>query len=85
MQKIRIAVSAARRAHNQAMAAKKKAAQAPANIRFIESMECLPVASLPEGEQWSYEIKLYRLDIGVWTWSFAGKTCDEKRTPHVHG
>ena len=46
------------------MAAKQKAVQAPANIRFIESMECLPVTSLPEGEQWSYEIKLdgFRLE-----------------------
>jgi ATP-dependent DNA ligase len=31
---------------------------------FVESMECLPVATLPEGSQWSYEIKLdgYRLE-----------------------
>jgi bifunctional non-homologous end joining protein LigD len=31
---------------------------------FIESMECLPVPKLPEGPQWSYEIKLdgYRLE-----------------------
>lgn len=31
---------------------------------FIESMECLPVNKLPEGEAWSYEIKLdgYRLE-----------------------
>jgi bifunctional non-homologous end joining protein LigD len=31
---------------------------------FIESMECLPVTKLPEGPQWSYEIKLdgYRLE-----------------------
>ncbi len=30
---------------------------------FIEAMECLPVSSLPEEPQWSYEIKLdgYRL------------------------
>jgi hypothetical protein len=34
---------------------------------FIESMECLPVTKLPEGPQWSYEIKLYRLAAGVWT------------------
>jgi len=46
------------------MAAKKKSAQAPAKIGFIESMECLPVATLPEGKNWSYEIKLdgFRLE-----------------------
>jgi ATP-dependent DNA ligase len=26
--------------------------------RFIESMECLPVSKLPQGPEWSYEIKL---------------------------
>jgi DNA ligase D-like protein (predicted ligase) len=33
-------------------------------LHFVESMECLPVASLPEGPQWTYEIKLdgYRLE-----------------------
>lgn len=32
--------------------------------QFIDSMECLPVAKLPEGSKWSYEIKLdgYRLE-----------------------
>jgi ATP-dependent DNA ligase len=25
---------------------------------FIESMECLPVTQLPEGKEWTYEIKL---------------------------
>ncbi|MGA9766566.1 MAG: non-homologous end-joining DNA ligase [Rhodomicrobium sp.] len=46
------------------MAAKKKAARAPARIGFIESMECLPVPTLPEGKEWSYEIKLdgFRLE-----------------------
>jgi DNA ligase D-like protein (predicted ligase) len=31
---------------------------------FIESMECLPVTKLPDGPQWSYEIKLdgFRLE-----------------------
>ena len=31
---------------------------------FIESMECLPVPSVPEGPEWTYEIKLdgYRLE-----------------------
>jgi bifunctional non-homologous end joining protein LigD len=26
--------------------------------RFVESMECLPVAKLPEGPLWTWEIKL---------------------------
>ena len=31
---------------------------------FIESMECLPVTTLPEGPQWTYEIALdgFRLE-----------------------
>lgn len=31
---------------------------------FIESMECLPVPTVPEGPEWTYEIKLdgYRLE-----------------------
>jgi hypothetical protein len=52
---------------------------------FIATMDCLPVSTLPEGPEWTYEIKLYRLATGVWTWNVAGKTCDEKRTPDVHG
>jgi ATP-dependent DNA ligase len=33
---------------------------------FIESMECLPVSKIPEGPEWTYEIKLdgYRLRAG---------------------
>lgn len=33
-------------------------------VTFIETMDCLPVPKIPEGEQWSYEIKLdgYRLE-----------------------
>jgi bifunctional non-homologous end joining protein LigD len=33
-------------------------------IEFIESMECLPVAKVPSGPEWTYEIKLdgYRLE-----------------------
>jgi DNA ligase D-like protein (predicted ligase) len=44
------------------MPAKRK--QPPAKVAFIESMECLPVAKLPEGPGWSYEVKLdgYRLE-----------------------
>src|ERR1700761_7035414 len=32
---------------------------------FIESMECLPVASVPEGSEWTYELKLdgYRMEV----------------------
>src|SRR5277367_1756007 len=46
------------------MAAKKKPAIASIPITFIESMECLPVPALPEGKEWSYEIKLdgFRLE-----------------------
>jgi DNA ligase D-like protein (predicted ligase) len=42
----------------------KRAASAT-KLKFIESMECLPVAKLPEGPEWTYEIKLdgYRLEI----------------------
>jgi ATP-dependent DNA ligase len=31
--------------------------------RFIEPMECMPVVKIPEGDVWSYELKLdgYRL------------------------
>ena len=31
---------------------------------FIETMDCLPVSRLPEGPEWTYEIKLdgYRLE-----------------------
>ena len=36
----------------------------PVKAAFIESMECLPVTKLPEGPEWTYEIKLdgYRLE-----------------------
>jgi DNA ligase D-like protein (predicted ligase) len=32
---------------------------------FIETMDCLPVSKLPEGQKWTYEIKLdgYRLEV----------------------
>jgi ATP-dependent DNA ligase len=32
---------------------------------FIESMECLPVTKIPEGPEWTYEIKLdgYHLEV----------------------
>ena len=33
---------------------------------FFETMDCLPVSRLPEGTEWTYEIKLdgYRLEAG---------------------
>src|ERR1700730_333733 len=36
----------------------------PVSASFIESMECLPVSKVPEGPEWTYEIKLdgYRLE-----------------------
>ena len=35
-----------------------------AKATFVECMECLPVTKIPEGPEWSYEIKLdgYRLE-----------------------
>lgn len=48
-------------ASNPAMA---KSPTAPRPAVFIEPMECLPVKSLPEGAEWTYEIKLdgYRME-----------------------
>jgi DNA ligase D-like protein (predicted ligase) len=42
----------------------KKPRGATATATFIESMECLAVSKLPEGPEWTYEIKLdgYRLE-----------------------
>jgi DNA ligase D-like protein (predicted ligase) len=42
----------------------KKPKATPATVTFIETMECLPVGNLPEGPEWTYEIKLdgYRLE-----------------------
>jgi ATP-dependent DNA ligase len=33
--------------------------------RFIEPMECLPVEQIPEGDIWTYELKLdgYRIEV----------------------
>jgi DNA ligase D-like protein (predicted ligase) len=38
---------------------------AKSRAAFIETMDCLPVSTLPEGTQWTYEIKLdgYRLEV----------------------
>lgn len=43
---------------------KKSSPQVSSKVRFIESMECLPVSKLPQGAEWSYEIKLdgFRLE-----------------------
>jgi len=48
---------------------------------FIETMDCLPVAQLPEGPKWSYEIKLdgYRLEVV----RSAGKTTLYSRRQNV--
>jgi DNA ligase D-like protein (predicted ligase) len=42
----------------------KNLARAATTVAFIESMECLPVTQIPEGRQWTYEIKLdgFRLE-----------------------
>ena len=41
------------------------ASRRKSSASFIESMECLPVSNIPEGPQWTYEIKLdgYRLEV----------------------
>jgi ATP-dependent DNA ligase len=46
------------------MATAKKRKQPPTKAIFIESMECLPVSKLPDGPEWTYEIKLdgFRLE-----------------------
>jgi ATP-dependent DNA ligase len=31
--------------------------RAKATARFVEPMQCLPVAKLPEGSNWEYEVK----------------------------
>ena len=43
----------------------KKNQQPERLATFIESMECLPVPTVPEGPEWTYEIKLdgYRLEV----------------------
>jgi len=45
------------------MAKKHKTARVKA--AFIESMECLPVITVPTGPEWTYEIKLdgFRLEV----------------------
>src|ERR1700735_2825027 len=46
------------------MTTEKQTKTPTARARFIESMECLPVSKLPQGAEWSYEIKLdgFRLE-----------------------
>src|ERR1700691_5554163 len=48
---------------------------------FIETMDCLPVSKLPEGPEWTYEIKLngYRLEVV----RSAGKTTLYSRRQNV--
>jgi DNA ligase D-like protein (predicted ligase) len=43
----------------------KKQALPKQGAHFIETMDCLPVSTLPEGPKWTYEIKLdgYRLEV----------------------
>ena len=43
----------------------KKTALPQYTAGFIESMECLPVTKIPDGPEWTYEIKLdgYRLEV----------------------
>jgi hypothetical protein len=43
----------------------KKQALPKQSAGFIETMDCLPVSKLPEGREWTYEIKLdgYRLEV----------------------
>ncbi len=53
------------RSIRQKLAHMPKARKPPATkATFIETMDCLPVTRLPEGEDWTYEIKLdgYRLE-----------------------
>jgi hypothetical protein len=42
----------------------KKTKKAAPKATFIESMQCLPVKGIPQGPEWSYELKLdgYRLE-----------------------
>src|ERR1700734_567771 len=53
----------------------------PKQVGFIETMDCLPVSKLPEGPEWTYEIKLdgYRLEVG----RTAGKTTLYSRRQNV--
>jgi ATP-dependent DNA ligase len=41
-----------------------KRAKPKARAAFIETIDCLPVSTVPEGPEWTYEIKLdgYRLE-----------------------
>jgi ATP-dependent DNA ligase len=43
----------------------KKGAPPKVSVAFIETMDCLPVSELPEGKNWTYELKLdgYRLEV----------------------
>jgi DNA ligase D-like protein (predicted ligase) len=54
----------ASRKKSSAVAPATKTRQASGPVKFIESMECLGVVALPEGAEWTYEIKLdgFRLE-----------------------
>jgi bifunctional non-homologous end joining protein LigD len=51
-------------AHVKAIKKKARSSTGTSTAHFIESMECLPVAKLPQGPEWSYELKLdgFRLE-----------------------
>jgi ATP-dependent DNA ligase len=42
-----------------------KKASPTRKAEFIETMDCLPVTKVPEGPEWTYELKLdgYRLEV----------------------
>ena len=45
----------------------KKTLATSRNIRFIETMDCLPVSTLPEGPEWTYEILCGGQHKNSWT------------------
>jgi ATP-dependent DNA ligase len=51
-------------AHVKAIRKKARSSTGTSPAHFIESMECLHVAKLPQGPEWSYEVKLdgFRLE-----------------------
>jgi ATP-dependent DNA ligase len=59
----------------------RKSVSPPRTAGFIEAMECLPVTKIPDGPEWTYEIKLdgYRLEAV----RSAGKTTLYSRRQNV--
>ena len=49
------------------LASKKNSNKA---VTFITPMAAQPVEKLPEGDDWLYELKFYRLATRVWTSTF---------------